>query len=213
MVLVKGSLLLIEQDFRRTISALKEDHDETNKTVDHATLFHEMLNSDLSPKEKSVNRMVQEAQVIIGAAILTTSWAGAIASFHIIDNPEIFKKLRAELEEAIPDPSTQLDWQTLEPLPYLTGCVKEGIRLAYGIASRLPRVARQDLKYRDWIIPAGTPVSMTIVDINHDEEVFPQSRSFVPERWLNNPTTKEGQPLERYFVGFGKGSRQCIGLK
>jgi cytochrome P450 len=172
-----------------------------------------MLHSDLSDQEKSVSRMVQEAQVIIGAAILTTSWALAIASFHIINNREIFGKLRAELEEAIPDSSTQLDWPALEALPYLTGCVKEGIRLAYGIASRLPRVARNELRYHDWVIPAGTPVSMTIVDMNHDEEIFPQSHSYIPERWLNTPTTKDGQPLERYFIGFGKGSRQCIGLK
>ncbi|OAP59663.1 hypothetical protein AYL99_06961 [Fonsecaea erecta] len=201
----------VQQDFHRTISALKENHDESRKMFDHPTLFHEMLHSDLSTKEKSVNRMVQEAQVIIGAAILTTSWAAAVASFHIINNPEIFAKLRAELDEAIPDPSMQLHWQNLGQLPYLTGCIKEGIRLAYGIASRLPRVARHDLKYKDWIIPAGTPISMTIVDMNHDEDVFPESNSFVPERWLNNPTTKDGQPLERYFVGFGRGTRQCIG--
>lgn len=157
--------------------------------------------------------MVQEAQVIIGAAILTTSWAAAVASFHIIDNPEICSKLRSELEEALPDPHTKPDWQNLEQLPYLSGCIKEGIRLAYGIASRLPRVARTDLRYKDWVIPAGTPVSMTIVDMNHDEDVFPQSRSFIPERWLGKATTKDGRSLERYFVGFGKGARSCIGLK
>jgi cytochrome P450 len=201
------------QDFERTISKLKEDHDESLKTVDHATLFHEMLHSDLSPSEKTVNRMVQEAQVIIGAAILTTSWAAAVASFHIINNPEIFRKLRAELEEAIPDPLMQLHWQTLEQLPYLTGCIKEGIRLAYGIGSRLPRVSRTDLTYKEWTIPAGTPISMTIVDMNHDEDVFPHSHSFIPERWLDNPTTANGSSLERYFVGFGKGARSCIGLK
>ncbi|KAK5196121.1 hypothetical protein LTR99_008070 [Exophiala xenobiotica] len=202
----------VQHDFERTISALKQTHDETHKSIDHATLFHEMLNSDLSPNEKSVSRMVQEAQVIIGAAILTTSWAAAVASFHIINNLAIFRKLRAELEEAIPDPNAKPDWQNLEQLPYLNGCIKEGIRLAYGIASRLPRVARTELKYKEWTIPAGTPVSMTIVDMNHDEEVFPQSQSFIPERWLNNPTTKDGQSLERYFVGFGKGARSCIGL-
>lgn len=213
-VVEKGTVQIDRiQDFRRTISALKENHDESNKSVDHATLFHEMLNSDLSPKEKSVERMVQEAQVIIGAAILTTAWAAAVASFHIINTPEIFRKLRAELEEAIPDPSTELYWQSLEQLPYLTGCIKEGIRLAYGITSRLPRVARHDLKYKDWVIPTGTPVSMTIVDMNHDEDIFPQSYSFLPERWLNNPTTANGPSLERYFIGFGKGSRSCIGLK
>jgi cytochrome P450 len=192
---------------------LKANHDEAHKTTDHPTLFHELLDSDLSEQEKSVHRMVQEAQVVVSAAILTTSWAAAVASFHIINDPEIFKKLRAELVEAIPDPFSRLEWQNLERLPYLTGCIKEGIRLAYGISSRLPRVARQDIKYKQWVIPAGTPVSMTIVDMNHDEEVFPDSHSFIPERWMNNPTTKDGSPLERYYVGFGKGSRQCIGLK
>ena len=178
---------------------MKENHDESYKTIDHPTLFHELLYSELSEEEKSVKRMVQEAQVIVSAAILTSSWAAAIASFHIINTPEIFKKLRAELVEAIPDPLTLLEWQHLEHLPYLTGCIKEGIRLAYGISSRMPRLARQDLKYKDWLIPAGTPVSMTIVDMNHDEEVFPKSHEFIPERWLNNPTTKDGQPLEPIF--------------
>lgn len=192
---------------------MKENHDESYKTIDHPTLFHELLHSDLTEEEKSVKRMVQEAQVIVSAAILTSSWAAAIASFHITNNPEIFRKLRAELVEAIPDPLSILDWQNLEHLPYLTGCIKEGIRLAYGIASRMPRMARQELKYKGWVIPAGTPVSLTIVDMNHDEQIFPQSHEFIPERWLNNPTTKDGQPLERYFVGFGKGARQCIGLK
>ncbi|KEF57549.1 uncharacterized protein A1O9_05466 [Exophiala aquamarina CBS 119918] len=202
----------VQKDFQRTLTALKAEHDKTQKQADHATLFHEMLHSDLAPIEKSVERMMQEAQVIIGAAILTTSWAAVVASFHIIDKPDIFKKLRAELEEAIPDPKAPLDWQHLEQLPYLTGCIKEGIRLAYGIASRLPRVARHDLRYKDWVIPAGTPVSMTIVDLNHDEDVFPDSHSFVPERWLGNPVTARGQSLEQYFIGFGKGARSCIGL-
>jgi len=215
---VRDSILFIEyqlthQDFHRTITGLKENYDESYKTIDHPTLFHELLYSDLSEDEKSVKRMVQEAQVIVSAAILTSSWAAAVASFHIINTPDILRKLRAELVEAIPDPLTLLDWQNLEHLPYLTGCIKEGIRLSYGISSRMPRMARQDLKYKDWVIPAGTPISMTIVNMNHDEEIFPHSHKFIPERWVNNPTTKDGQPLDRYFVGFGKGARQCIGLK
>ncbi len=203
----------IQRDFKKQITDIKEGRNEAHKMVDHPTLFHEMLHSDLPPQEKTVNRLFQEAQVIIGAGILTTGWSLTVASFHIINNPDVFRKLRAELVDALPDLTTPLDWQMLEQLPYLNGCVKEGIRLAYGVASRLPRVSRKPLRYEDWTIPPGTPVSMTIVDMNHDEEVFPDSRSFVPERWMNNPRTKNDSPLERYFVGFGKGSRSCIGLK
>jgi cytochrome P450 len=171
-----------------------------------------MLNSGLLPEENTVTRLFQEAQVIIGAAILTTSWALAVASFHIINTPEIFEKLRTELITAIPNATAPLNWTQLEQLPYLTGCVKEGIRLAYGIASRLPRVAHKDLQYKDWTIPASTPISMTIVDMNHAEAVFPNSFEFNPERWMRNPKTMSGAPLDRYFVGFGKGSRSCLGL-
>jgi cytochrome P450 len=132
---------------------------------------------------------------------------------HIANKPHVFQKLRAELLQAIPDPMTPLDFLKLEKLPYLTACIREGIRLAYGITSRMPRLAHKSLQYKEWTIPARTPVSMTIVDVNHDEEVFPDSRNFVPERWLGNPKTKRGDSLERYFIGFGRGTRSCIGLK
>ena len=172
-----------------------------------------MLNSDLPESEKTVLRMQQEAQIIIGAAILTTSWAMSVAAFHLSDKPDLMKKLRAELVERIPD-ATYLpayDWQKLEALPYLSGVVKEGIRLAYGIASRIPRVPEKAISYADWSIPAGTTVSMTIVDMNHNEEVYPDSYAFNPDRWINPPDIN-GNSIDKYFVGFGKGARSCLGL-
>lgn len=48
---------------------------------------------------------------------------------------------------------------------------------------------------------------MTTVDVCHDEALFPDSKRFVPNRWIANPK------LERSFVGFGKGSRACLGMK
>jgi cytochrome P450 len=51
------------------------------------------------------------------------------------------------------------------------------------------------------------------VDVCDDEEIFPKPRTFDPERWIGNPKTKNGQSLERYFVGFGKGTRSCLGVK
>lgn len=122
--------------------------------------------------------------------------------------------LRAELEEAMPDASTQLDSNSLQKLPYLTACIQEGLRLVYGIAGRNPRVSpEKPMKYKDWVIPAGTPVSMTAMDIHHDEQIYPDSRSYIPERWLNNPKTKDGGNLNRYLVSFGKGARSCLGIK
>jgi hypothetical protein len=46
--------------------------------------------------------------------------------------------------------------------------------------------------------------------MHHNENIFPQSHMFVPERWVNQGDGGKG--LERYLVSFSKGSRQCIGM-
>jgi len=134
-----------------------------------------------------------------------------VGSYHVVANLEILGKLRRELKDAgitATTPSDQLEWWKLERLPYLFGCVHEAIRLAHGISTRSPRVAPDtELVYKDYVIPRGTPVSMTNVDILMNEEIYPEPKRFKPERWIGNPG------LEKYFVPFTKGSRQCLGLK
>jgi cytochrome P450 len=188
--------------------------DKTNTDAQYPTIFHELLKSNLPPQEKSLSRLDDEALGTIGAGATTIAWALVTISFHLISNPPILKKLQTELKAAFPDPRIEPGLPQLEKLPYLSACIQEGIRLSYGLAARHARVSQDKAtKYKEWRIPAGTPVSMTIVDVHHDEHIYPNSRSFVPERWLDNPKTKEGESLSRYFVSFGKGSRSCIGIK
>ena len=54
---------------------------------------------------------------------------------------------------------------------------------------------------------------MSIPDVSHDESIFPLSRDFVPDRWLGDPKTEDGVPLERFLVSFGRGTRSCLGIK
>ena len=53
---------------------------------------------------------------------------------------------------------------------------------------------------------------MTIPDVHHDEAIFPRSREFVPERWLDDAKTDDGVPLERFMMSFGRGTRSCPGM-
>jgi cytochrome P450 len=186
--------------------------------TDHTTVFSELLRGDLPPSEKSDRRLQDEAQLIIGAGLATTGWTLSVATFYILRNPSVLGRLRKELEEAVPntdesDPSAPLEWTELERLPYLSACIKEAIRLSYSTTSRNARLLPKPLQYGEWTIPARTPISMTIPFLNHDEEIFPNSTSFVPERWLDSPKAKNGSSLDRYFVGFGKGTRSCLGIK
>lgn len=108
----------------------------------------------------------------------------------------------------------------LEKLPYLRACILESLRLSYGIVARNPRrhpdrVLRyvQKAGGKEYVIPKNTKVSMTIVDVHHDESIFPDSHRFKPERWLHEPKAPDGRPLEQYLVTFGKGTRICLGMK
>ncbi|EEY22068.1 conserved hypothetical protein [Verticillium alfalfae VaMs.102] len=51
---------------------------------------------------------------------------------------------------------------------------------------------------------------MTPHDVLTDPDVFPEPHTYRPERWLEASTT--GRKLNRYFVPFGKGARQCPGM-
>ncbi|KAI4159529.1 MAG: hypothetical protein LQ342_006530 [Letrouitia transgressa] len=95
----------------------------------------------------------------------------------------------------------------LEKLPYLTGVIQEGLRLVYGVATRLQRVAPNEaLQYKDWVIPPGTSTGMTAVLVHNNPEIFPDPRTFNPDRWVENPR------LDKYLLSFSKGSRICVGI-
>ena len=189
------------------VRAIRQGINDGHKIASHPTILHELLNSELPPEEKSDSRLGDEAQLVVAAGLVTTSWALTVGSFHIAQNPEILDKLRRELASEA-SPASMLDWHKLEKLPYLNGCVHEAIRLSYGVTTRLPRLSPDtELAYGKWTIPRNTPVSMTAVHILMNEKIFPNPGSFVPERWQGNPT------LERYFVPFGKGTRACLGIK
>jgi cytochrome P450 len=201
----------LTQDLKYKISHIANDRE---KHPEHRTIFHEVLESDLPPEEKGVERLGHEAQTVVGAGLTTTAWTFSHATFYILNQPETLRKLQDELRATIPDPTTPLDWLKLEELPYLGGCIKEAIRLSYGLSGRNPRISPdKPMKYKTWTIPAGTPVSMSVIDVHHDEAIYPKSHSFIPERWLNNPKTENGSSLERYLVSFGKGPRSCLGIK
>jgi cytochrome P450 len=159
--------------------------------------------------------MGHEAQTVIGAGLSTTAWALTTATFFILSNSEVLESLRAELLDAVPDflAPDAFSFQKLETLPFLRGCVKEGIRLSHPVTSRLPRIMDFPLQFNEWIIPTGTPISMNSNDVHLDEKLFPTAQSFRPERWIGNPKAPDGESLEKYFVAFGKGPRMCLGIK
>jgi cytochrome P450 len=167
-----------------------------------------LLQSDLPPHEKTIERLADEGQTVVGAGQVTTAHYLKMTSFHLIANPDILAKLKAELAEAMPNPDVLAPQSQLEQLPYLRAVVLEGFRKSYGVTHRLQRISPDaPLHFQDWVIPPGTPVGMTSIFLHDNPEKFPDPYAFKPERWLESEDR-----LERYLVNFSKGTRQCLGI-
>lgn len=185
--------------------------ESTNESPRH-TIMDEILQSDLPPEDKTQQRLTDEAQFIVAAGVETTSYLLDVRTFHIVNTPRIYERLHTELAAAFPDRTVIPDLMLLERLPYLKACVQESFRLSYGFSARNPRITDKFIQYNEMDIPAGTALSMTIVDVHHDENIFQDSHSYIPERWLNNPKTGDGSSLTKYLVSFGRGPRSCLGV-
>lgn len=105
------------QDVRKqveTVLARKRDPEKAHKTI-----FEELRDSDLPPQEKTIERLMDEGFILVGAGGETTAQTLAVLSFHLLNNPPVLGKLRAELDGIMPDPKLSASWQQLEQLPYL----------------------------------------------------------------------------------------------
>jgi cytochrome P450 len=57
----------------------------------------------------------------------------------------------------------------------------------------------------DYVLPAGSAISASILLVHHREDLYPDPFSFCPERWLDRkPGTYE-------WIPFGGGTRRCLG--
>ncbi|KAE8314332.1 cytochrome P450 [Aspergillus transmontanensis] len=190
------------------------------------TVFGSLLELDLPIEEKSVQRLTDEAASLIAAGTETVGWALAVTTYYLLANPEKLQRLRKEISDVV-DASGQLPpWMTLEKLPYLGAVIYEGLRLSYGVSARTARVAtEEDLVYHgEWTangsnrpttvsykIPRGFAIGMSSMIMHHNESVFPESHSFIPERWLDD-RMQRNKELERSIFNFSKGTRACVGI-
>ncbi|CAO1597216.1 hypothetical protein XANCAGTX0491_001035 [Xanthoria calcicola] len=212
MIWLRPSLRLAMQLMKKMQSDIQATIEQLNSQTHEPKpgLFSTILQSNLSPQDRTAERIAREAMSLLVAGSETTAFTMSTITYHVLAHPATRAKLRAALSEAIPDPNALPQLGQLEAIPYLHACVQEGLRLAYGTSNRLTRVSRTPIRYRDWDIPAGVPVGMTTIFMHDDESVFPDHTAFKPERWLE--PRDDGVRLEKSLTSFGKGTRQCLGV-
>ncbi|KAI1779039.1 putative cytochrome P450 [Hypoxylon cercidicola] len=170
-----------------------------------------LLASNLPEEEKTFPRLFSESRSVIMAGTETTATTLVCITCHLLSDPSKLHRLRQELGAAEAAKGGPLGYADLRELPYITGVINEGLRLANPTPSRLPRVCEdQDLRYKQWVIPRGTTISTTTQDTHNDSRVFAQPHAFLPERWMN---PEERRRLNRYLQPWGRGARLCLGME
>jgi cytochrome P450 family 110 len=114
--------------------------------------------------------------------------------------------VREKLVQEIDSLDDDLDPSTIFKLPYLNAFCCETLRI-YPIAMlTFPRVVKTSITLSGQELEPGTIVIGSIYLTHHREDLYPQSKKFKPERFL------ERQYSAYEFLPFGGGARRCIGM-
>jgi cytochrome P450 len=102
---------------RRVIPILNRTETVSDiENAPHRTIFHELRDSNLPEREKTVDRLRDEGQILSGAGSETTAKALSTATFYLLTDREVLRTLKKELTEVTPEADT---WSKLTQLPYL----------------------------------------------------------------------------------------------
>lgn len=195
---------------RRQIDALLQSEIEErraqNESNPDAPLSNDVLSLMLLARDEDGQPMTDaalkdELVTMLAAGHETTAAALCWAMYWVHKMPAVKAKLMAELESVADD----ADPLTVAALPYLSAVAFETLRL-YPIAPiAAPRASKEAVTIDGHTYPANTYLTPAIYSVHHREDLYPDSKTFRPERFLE----RQFSPAE--FLPFGGGNRRCIG--
>ena len=176
-----------------------------------------------------------EAILFIMAGGATTATAMSASLFYLSRNPACYAALAAEIRSKFTSASEIQAGPQLNSCKYLRGCIDETLRMSPPSLTSLWREqdaaddSGEPFIVDGHVIPRGTQVGVSLYSLMHNEEYFPDSFSFKPERWLDpgpdhpagrdtredavaqKRNEEERATMRKAFVPFLIGDRSCAG--
>ncbi|KAK4561003.1 hypothetical protein LTR86_004958 [Recurvomyces mirabilis] len=162
-----------------------------------------LLKAGISQHEVEV-----QCKDLIFAGTDSTGTNLATIIWHLAKRPDIYKQLQQKIADA---DAQSLDYNP-QSVRMLDAVVKEGLRLSMANPTRFPRtVSPQGMHFKaendqEYFFPGGTQIGLQVFTLHLNQDTFPDPYAFKPERWLENVSPK----MQRDYIPFGLGSRQCI---
>jgi cytochrome P450 family 135 len=134
-----------------------------------------------------------ELLTLVLAGHETTANSLAWTFERLLRTPAAYERLRELTRRA--DPSAEA---------YVEATVHEGMRTR-PVIPMIVRMAERPWQLGEYILPARTPVAVSIVALHHREDVYPDPFAFRPERFVDH------KPGTYTWIPFGGGIRRCLG--
>ena len=116
-----------------------------------------------SPYASDVER-IADMTIFVGAGSDTVAYTLAWTFLEISRNPEVYQKLKEEIDAIAPGNAT-ITPQQVNMMTYLDCVLKESMRLWPVLSQGVPRELSKDIKYNDYVIPKGSVVLFPFIAI------------------------------------------------
>lgn len=167
-----------------------------------ADFFSHLLKGDKMTEGSLVGNT--DTLILAGSETTATSLSGL--TYFLLKNPECLSKLQEEVRGSFGS-LDEITGDSTAALPYLQGCIEEGLRLFPPAPFNLPRDcpgAFIDGHY----VPEGTVVGAEVYSMHMDPRYWKDPEAFRPERWIGEGLGDE----KRAFQPFSTGPRACLGI-
>ena len=143
----------------------------------------------------------EEMITLLIAGYETTASALAWAFYWVHKLPEVKEKLLQEIDSLGDNP----DPMEMFRLPYLTAVCQESLRIYPVAVTAVARITNSTVEIMGRQFEANTRLLVSIYSTHHREDLYPNSKQFLPERFIE----RNYSPYE--FIPFGGGNRLCLG--
>ena len=196
-----GNLLRLKRKIKDFIQAEIDDR-RAHPQDQNNDILSFMLSATYEDGQVMTDEQVfDELMLLVGAAANPSADALTWALYCIHKFPGAKEKLIQEIDSLGDNP----DLMKIAKLPYLTAVCQESLRIYPPSATTNVRFTNSNIEIMGHQFEAGTSLVVCTHLIHRREDIYPNPKQFLPERFLERKySTYE-------FTPFGGGHRTCIG--